>query len=183
MLKTIFALLLLLAAYPLFSQKYITAAGLRLGGGIGITMQQSLWSQYTAEVQLQKAFTNGLSTFTALFEQHHRILSKGANFYLGIGPHIGSYQAENKENKRSGVLGISGIGGMECKFGSTILSADLKPMINLSGGNSLLDTQAGISFRYVFIKAQKKEHKWMFWKRKNNGKKKEENKWNVDVKP
>ena len=174
MLKTIFALLLLLAAFPVFSQKYITAAGLRLGGGIGITVQQTLWSNYTAEAQLQKGITSGLTTFTALFEQHHRILSKGTNFYLGIGPHIGSYQTNNKHDESSSVFGISGIGGMEFKLGNTILSADLKPIINLAGGNSFFDTQAGISFRYIFIKAQKKEHKWMFWKRKKNNKTGEE---------
>jgi len=71
---------------------------------------------------------------------------------------------------RANVFGISGIGGMEFKFGRTILSADIKPALNLSGGNSVLETQTGISLRYVFIKAPKKEHKWMFWKRKKNNK-------------
>ena len=42
MQKTILALLLLQVSVPLFSQKYTTAAGLRLGGGIGITVQQAL---------------------------------------------------------------------------------------------------------------------------------------------
>jgi hypothetical protein len=28
--------------------------------------------------------------------------------------------------------------------------------------------------RYVFIKAPKKEHKWMFWKRKKNNKRDKE---------
>lgn len=168
MLKTTFALLLLLAVSPLFSQKYITAAGIRVGGGIGITVQQSLWSHYTAEAQLQKGFTNGHTTFTALFEQHQRIFSKGMNFYLGIGPHVGSYQAFGKEAESRSVFGISGIGGMEFAFGRTILAADLKPLVNLAGGNNVFDTQAGISLRYVFIKVPKKEHKWMFWKRRKS---------------
>jgi hypothetical protein len=170
MLKTIFALLLLQVSVPLFSQKYTTAAGLRFGGGIGITVQQALWNHYTAEVQWQKGFTNSLTTFTALFEQHHSIFSKGTNFYLGIGTHMGSYDIVGKVNRRASVFGISGIGGMEFKFGRTILSADIKPIINLSGGNSVLETQTGISLRYVFIKAPKNEHKWMFWKRKKNNK-------------
>jgi len=166
MLKTIFALLLLPVSIPLFSQKYTTAAGIRLGGGIGITVQQALWSHYTAEVQWQKGFTNNLTLFTALIEQHHGILSKGTNFYLGIGTHVGSYSTVGKVNGSANVFGISGIGGMEFKFGRTILSADIKPVLNLSGGNSVLETQTGISLRYVFIKAPKKEHHWMFWKRK-----------------
>ena len=170
MLKTIFALLLLPVSVPLFSQKYTSAAGLRLGGGIGITVQQALWSHYTAEVQWQKGFTNSRTTFTALFEQHHGILSKGTNFYLGIGPHVGSYSTVGKVNGSATVFGISGIGGMEFKFGRTILSADIKPVINLSGGNSVLETQTGISLRYVFINAPKTAHKWMFWKRKKNNK-------------
>jgi len=175
MLKTIFALLLLPVSIPLFSQKYTTAAGIRLGGGIGITVQQALWSHYTAEVQWQKGFTNNLTLFTALIEQHHGILSKGTNFYLGIGTHVGSYSTVGKVNGSANVFGISGIGGMEFKFGRTILSADIKPVINLSGGNSVLETQTGISLRYVFIKAPKKEHKWMFWKRKKNKKGDKEN--------
>ena len=166
MLKTIVALLLLPISVPLFSQKYTTAAGLRLGGGIGITVQQALWSHYTAEVQWQKGFTNSRTLFTALFEQHHGIFSKGTNFYLGIGPHVGSYSTVGKIRGQASVLGISGIGGMEFKFGRTILSADIKPVFNLAGGNSVLETQTGISLRYVFIKAPKKEHHWMFWKRK-----------------
>src|SRR5207237_2826362 len=109
-------------------------------------------------------------TFTALFEQHHGILSKGTNFYLGIGPHVGSYSTVGKVNGSATVFGISGIGGMEFKFGRTILSADIKPVINLSGGNSVLETQTGISLRYVFINAPKTAHKWMFWKRKKNNK-------------
>jgi hypothetical protein len=174
MLKTIFALLLLQVSVPLFSQKYTTAAGLRLGGGIGITVQQALWNHNTAELQWQKGFTNNLTTVTALFEQHHSIFSKGTNFYLGIGPHMGSYDIVGKVNERANVFGLSGIGGMEFKFGRTILSADIKPAINLSGGNRVLETQTGISLRYVFIKAPKKEHKWMFWKRRKNSKKDKE---------
>ncbi len=170
MLKTIFALLLLTISVSLFSQKYTTAAGLRMGSGIGITAQQALWKHYTAEVQWQKGFTNNLTTVTALLEQHHGILSKGTNFYLGIGAHVGSYGTVDKVKGSASVFGISGIGGMETKFGRTILSADIKPVINLSGGNSVLQTQTGISLRYVFIKAPKKEHKWMFWKRKKNNK-------------
>ncbi len=172
MLKTFFALLLLSFSIPLFSQKYTTAAGLRLGGGIGITAQQALWGHYTAELQWQKGFTNNRTTLTALLEQHHGILSKGTNFYLGIGPHVGSYGAVRAKQESAMVFGLSGIGGMEFKLGRTILSADIKPVINLSGANSVLETQTGVSLRYVFIKAPKKEHKWMFWKRKKNKHKK-----------
>ena len=168
-----FALFLLLTSISLYSQKYNTAAGIRFGGGIGITVQQKLWSHYTAELQWQKGFTNSRTTITALLERHHGILSKGTNIYLGIGPHIGSYSTIGKINERTNVLGVSGIGGIEFKFGRTILSADIKPMINLSGGNSVLETQTGISLRYVFIKAPKKTHKWMFWKKKNKRDEKE----------
>ncbi len=168
MLKTIFALLLLPLSLPLFSQKYRTAAGLRLGGGIGITAQQALWGHYTAEVQWQKGFTNNRTIITALLEQHHGILSKGTNFYLGIGAHAGSDDAVGKEKAGATVFGLSGIGGMEFTLGRTILSADIKPVINLSGANRILETQTGVSFRYVFIKAPKNTPKWMFWKRKQN---------------
>lgn len=126
-------------------------------------------------MQWQKSLTSGRTTITALIEQHNGILSKGTNFYLGIGPHMGNYGTVGKVNGSVTMFGISGIGGMEFKFGRTILSADIKPAINLFGGNSVLETRTGISLRYVFIKALKKEHKWMFWKRKKNEKRNKEN--------
>ena len=168
MIRSLVLFCLTFICVSLTAQKYTTAGGIRLGGGIGLTVQQLLWDKYTAEGILQKGFTNNYTTFAALLEQHHSMLSRGMNFYLGAGPHFGSYRITGKEGEPSskGVFGATFIGGLEMKLGSTLLSFDYKPALNLTGSNGFFDSQAGVSLRYIFLKAPTKEHKWMFWKKK-----------------
>lgn len=156
------------------AQKYTTAAGLRLGTGIGLTVQQSLWKNNTLEGIIQKGFFNDVTNISALFEQHHKIFSKGTNFYLGAGPQIGLYGNSIKNAGVKNAFGATFIGGLELRLGKMLLSFDYKPSLNLVGGNGFLDSQAGASLRYIFIKAQKKEQKWMFWKKKKGDIKKGE---------
>jgi hypothetical protein len=170
MLRCLLALCVLCSVLSLSAQKYTTAAGIRLGSGIGITVQQSLWDKYTAEAIIQKGLLNNYTTVSALFEQHNGLFSRGTNFYIGAGPQIGVYkQRDNKDAVTEGVFGVSFIGGLEMKFGHTLLSFDYKPTINITGG-SFLESGAAVSLRYIFLKAQPKEHKWMFWKKKKGGK-------------
>jgi hypothetical protein len=165
MLRSAFLFLLILVSSSLLAQKYITAAGIRLGGGMGITVNQALWKNYTLEGIVQKGLSTKYTTLSALLEQHHSLLLKELNFYVGAGPHIGTYGKKDKAAGNETVAGASLIGGLELKLGNTLLSADFKPALNVTGGDSFLDSQTGISLRYIFIKAKKKEHKWMFWKR------------------
>jgi len=164
--KTVFLFFALITGVALQAQKYSTAAGIRLGSGIGISVQQSVGGNNTVEGIIQKGFLNHYTQVSALFEQHHGVLSRGTNFYLGAGPQIGIYGNSGKTATIKNAFGASFIGGLELKLGKTILSFDYKPSINLSGGTSFLDSQAGFSLRYVLVKAAKREHKWMFWKKK-----------------
>ena len=155
------------------AQKYTTAAGIRLGTGIGISVQQSVAANKTVEAIVQKGFFNDLTTLSLLYEQHNKLFSKSLNFYVGAGPHIGLYGNSNsKSTDRKNAFGASFIGGLETKFNNMIVSFDYKPSINLTGGDGFLDSQAGISLRYIFIKAHKKtvskEQKWKFWKKKGD---------------
>lgn len=174
MYKTPFLLLMMSIVVQVNAQKYTTAAGIRLGSGIGVTVQQSLWDNNTLEGVIQKGFFNNLTTASLLFEQHHGILSKGTNFYIGAGPHIGIYGNSNKTEGINNSFGATFVGGLELKLGKTLLSFDYRPAINLSGGTSFFDSQAGFSLRYIFIKARPKEHKWMFWKKKKSNKEEED---------
>lgn len=166
MQRTAILFCILMSGLMLQAQKYTTAAGIRLGSGIGLTLQQSLWDKYTLEGIVQKGFLNNLTTVSALLEQHNGVLGKSTNFYIGAGPQIGVYGNSGKTAGIKNSFGVSFIGGLEFKFGKTLLSFDYKPVINLSGGTSFLESGAAVSLRYVFIKAQPKEHKWMFWKKK-----------------
>ncbi|MEO7310710.1 MAG: hypothetical protein ABIX01_09940 [Chitinophagaceae bacterium] len=178
MRKSSLLFLIVFGTLSLQAQKYTTAAGIRLGTGIGVTLQQSLWGNYTLEGIVQKGFFNDLTTISALFEQHHKIISRGTNFYIGAGPHIGVYNQSNKTTGLKNPVGASFIGGLEMRFGKMLLSFDYKPSVNLTGGNGFFDSQAGVSLRYIFLKAQKKktnkDQKWKFWKKKNDDNKDEE---------
>lgn len=166
MLRSTILFIVIIHSFSSGAQKYSTAAGIRLGSGIGLSIQQSIGGKNTIEGIVQKGFFNNQTTVSALFEQHHSILSKGTNFYLGAGPQIGMYGNSGKTAGIKNSFGVSFIGGLELKLGKTLLSFDYKPSINLSGGTSFLESGAAVSLRYVFIKAPKKEHKWMFWKKK-----------------
>ena len=163
-----------ISVLSIHAQKYTTAAGVRLGTGIGLTVQQSLWGKNTLEGIIQKGFFNDLTSISVLFEQHHNIFSKGTNFYLGAGPHVGIYGNNKKTTNIKNPFGASFIGGLEFRLGKMLLSFDYKPSLNLAGGEGFFDSQAGLSLRYIFIKVQKKEPKWMFWKKKENKKDKRE---------
>lgn len=169
----------ILSGLSLQAQKYTTAAGIRLGTGIGVTLQQSVGENKTIEGIVQKGFFNDLTSISLLYEQHHKLFSKALNFYVGAGPHIGLYgNSSSKGTDRKNALGASFIGGLELKFSKVLLSFDYKPAINLTGGDGFFDSQAGVSLRYIFIKAQKKkqekEQKWKFWKKKGDRDKEDE---------
>jgi len=164
----------LLSAVTLSAQKYTTAAGIRLGSGIGVSVQQSLYGNKTLEGIIQKGFFSDGTTLTALFEQHNNIFSRGMNFYLGAGPQIGIYKNGSSKNENtSNSVGAAFIGGMEFKLGKVLLSFDYKPAINLTGGHGFFDSQSAISVRYIFLKARTQTPGWMFWKKKKTNTTKE----------
>lgn len=154
------------------AQKYTTAAGVRAGSGLGISIQQHLWDKYTAEGIIQKSLFKPGTTITALFEQHNKLLFKGLNFYAGGGPHVGLYNQNNSGNLKNdgtplykNAVGITAIGGIEMKLSRLVISYDYQPGINFYGGEQVFSSQTGFTVRYVFLKAKKKEQKWMFWKK------------------
>lgn len=138
--------LLLALAGPAAAQKYITAAGLRLGGGAyGLTVQQAVARRFTIEgiAGLGAREVSG----TLLLEHHFGILGPSLNYYLGVGGHLGT-------NKDAGhVSGLDGIIGAEYKvaFVPLVLSFDFKPTLELAGADYARFPTA-FSVRYVFIK-------------------------------
>jgi len=173
MYRILLLLVTLTWGFCLQAQKYTTAAGIRLGTGIGITVQQSIGDNKTIEAIVQKGVFNDLTSVSVLYEQHNKLFSKALNFYVGAGPHIGLYNKNNPKNiDRKNAFGASFIGGLEFKFNKMLLSFDYKPAINLTGGDGFLDSQAGVSLRYILVKAQSKKQQknqqWKFWKKNKN---------------
>lgn len=161
------------------AQKYTTAAGIRVGTDFGITLQQSLYKNYTLEAIVQKGLFSKQTSVTALFEQHNKLFAKALNFYVGAGPHMGfystskTYDDKNPTYTPKNAVGLSLIGGIEVGFKKTLLSFDYKPAFNIVGGTEFINGQAAVSLRYIFLKkmAKKKEEKqqkWKFWKKKED---------------
>lgn len=158
----------------LAAQKYRTAAGIRIGTEFGLTVQQLVLENATLEGIIQKGFFNDLTTISVLYEYHQKMVFKGLNFYLGAGPHIGLYDAADR-NGRKNSLGVTAIGGIEMRFGRVLASLDYKPAINIAGGEHVFDSQSAISLRYIIVPAKKKEVKWKFWEREKNSSKNQSN--------
>jgi hypothetical protein len=144
---SLFGLLgLLVVARPAAAQKYITAAGVRLGGGnYGITVQQAVARRVTIEgiAGLGQREYSG----TVLGEYHFGILGPSLNYYFGAGGHLG----HNKDTGDFG--GFDGIVGVEYKvaFLPLLLSFDFKPTIEVNSDDYARFPTA-FSIRYVFIK-------------------------------
>jgi len=140
------ALLLVLFARPAAAQKYITAAGVRLGGSnYGLTVQQLVASRVTIEgiAGLGQREYSG----TVLGEYHFGILGPSLNYYFGAGGHLG----HNKDT--GGFSGLDGIVGVEYKvaFLPVALSFDFKPSLEF-GNDDYARFPTAFSIRYVFIK-------------------------------
>ncbi len=166
----------LLAAICGRAQKYTTAAGIRLGTGVGITVQQAITKNNTIELIAQKGFLSPETTVTALYEKHTPLIARGLNFYIGAGPHAGFYKPKTSLLKPEAttdqptkfVGGVSAIGGLEMKIKDVVLSFDYKPALNIAGGSRFFDSQSAVSLRYILIKAKKPEKKLPFGKNKTS---------------
>ena len=160
-MKNLFCLLILLfACSSLSAQKYISAFGVQGGNGeIGLTFQQRILEKSTIEGLL--TFSGSHVTLHGLYEFHEPIITKGLNFYVGAGPHVGTL----KEN--GPFWGISTMAGVEFKFPvmPLVISGSIRPEFHLGHPKSI-EIQGGFSVKYVIISnrdRRKKQRK----KRKN----------------
>lgn len=157
------------------AQKYNTAAGLRIGSGIGVSLQQRIWNNYTAELILQKSMLRDESYMSALFEKHLKLLSKGLNFYIGAGPHLMQSKMNGVDEKTGqpatvtmNAYGLSGIGGLEMRLRRKVFSVDYIPSIDFNAGaQGVFNGRTGISARYILVtsRLKHKDQNWKFWKK------------------
>lgn len=82
-----YGLVLLFFSSELSAQSYVTAAGLRAGTELGLTIQQRVHKTGTIEgIATTNRYRWQVQT---LYEYHRRFLGKRFNYYIGIGPHFG----------------------------------------------------------------------------------------------
>ena len=156
----------------LSAQSYRTAAGVRLGTGIGLSIQQKVMDKTTLEGILQSKLKSDELSLTLLLERHHNLLTRRLNFYVGGGVHKSWYTNTGEVTTKEQAAGISGIAGVEFTPGRLSVSWDYKPALNVWGGDQFFDSQTAVSLRYVFVKRKKKKINWKFWKKNNKKKKK-----------
>jgi hypothetical protein len=159
--------ILLFQTFQTQAQSYGTALGVRLDG-FGVTLQQQVAANSTVEVIAQTAgFGKSDIQFSALFEQHKSLITRGLNFYLGGGLYKLWYDKDKIENAgKANPYGISPIIGLELNLGKLLLSGDVKPNLKLGGDGKGLAWHTGISIRYELHGRYFKNEKWKFWKKK-----------------
>jgi hypothetical protein len=166
MKKILFIFFLTLVSNMIYGQAYRTAAGLRLGGGFGLSVQQLLDKKLTLEGQMRYKESSELTELALLLEQHHSLIFRRFNFYSGLGFYKGWYGDAEGED-RADPFGVSAIVGLEFTLGRLNLSLDFRPNVKLAGSGSVVQAHTALSLRHVFLKKKRKKLKLnlRFWEK------------------
>lgn len=144
-----------LLPFSLTAQKYNTSAGVRFGTDWGITAKQRVYENITGEFIIQSGLFRDEVMLTLLGAYHQRIAGRRFNLYFGGGLHKGWLTQDVEGSDLKDPFGIDLIGGIEIVVAGIHFSYDIKPGFNLSGGESDIFLQSGISARYVFVKEER----------------------------
>lgn len=161
MKKILIACFCSLFTIGLQAQSYMTAAGLRVGNTVGLTVNQRILKKWSIEGIIQNDL-GSYTSLTGLAKRHVAVFSRGANIYFGGGAHTGF-----GEQRAFG--GIDGIFGIELTIMRVNISLDAKPAIHV-GNNNVFDFQTAVSVRYVLWKTSSQQRKK--WRQKKKDKKK-----------
>ena len=170
-------LLCIFFSLPAFAQKYKSAAGVRFDNGFNLTAQQYITNGWTVEGILHTPLLASKDLgVTFLGEKHHKIISRGTNFYTGAGLHYYWQQNSVRESSEihDNVMGITGIAGIETSIGRINIAVDWKPELHLSGDQArpFEWNGASVSLRYIIEKRERKKIKdWKFWDKFGKNKK------------
>ncbi len=152
MKQLLFVLILFFCSWSLaFSQSYDFTAGMRMGTDWGLTGQFRIAKKLTIEGILQSSLQREEILFTALLEQHNPVLTRRLNFYYGAGFHKGWINSD-PELEYTNPAGVTMIAGLELTLARLNISYDIKPAVNITGGEHRFYSQSGISMRYVIAK-------------------------------
>lgn len=142
----------LLCGQASFAQSYDTSAGIRFGSQWGLTVNQRVAKKVTIEGILQAGGKTNLTNLTVLARKHMPVLTKRFNIYYGAGLQGGWY--DDPDITAGNPFGLAFVGGAEFTFARLNVSWDIKPALNLTGGERNFYTQTGISVRYVINKKE-----------------------------
>jgi hypothetical protein len=137
------------AAIPVLAQRVTYASGEaaiggRFGGASGLTFKKFTRTTFAIELVAVYSFDPELDEFglTALFENHHPIISKRFSFLYGIGP---AYVFRDHR------LGGSGIVGFDWRVGKTPLNfqIDWMPSFFFINDVHFSPVNGALSIRYI----------------------------------
>jgi hypothetical protein len=158
---------LFFAANCCAAQSYNTAGGIRLGTDLGLTFQQYIANNWTAELILSTTAKslNRESGVSLLGEKHKSIFGRSLNAYFGLGLYRSFVENSNLNIGVKNPLGITGIGGLEFSSGDYNFSLDYRPQLNLNAGTTqnIYTANTALSVRYIF---KKRETNFQAWKKK-----------------
>jgi len=143
-------------------QSYNTAAGFRIGSDFGITAVQRVAKRNTIELIYEDGLFESNRNFDVLFKHHLPLISKGFNFYTGLGIGFASGVGQDME-QTDRTLSIPGVIGAEITLGKFNISADFQPTLLMREINDeRFVRSSGVSIRYVLVKRKKKKRKKIF---------------------
>jgi hypothetical protein len=118
--------LFLVLAGTLSGQAYFTAAGLRFGDGVGLTLQQRITKKSTIEGTLQGRLGEDQVRLTGLYERHFPIITRNFNIYLGAGLYK-DWEQDTYLEVMPDPFGLAFVGGAELTLGRLNFSVDFRP--------------------------------------------------------
>lgn len=131
----------------LWAQSYNTAAGIRVGSGLGMSVQQRISEKTTIEgIAQRKWVENSPTTVTALLRRHKAIKGRALNAYMGVGAHRTWTEADD-------MYGVDGIVGVEGTIFYLNTSLDYRPLWNVNVEKGNYQGQVGVTVRYVIKQA------------------------------
>jgi len=138
---------------PLTAQKYNTAMGIRMGDELGYSLKQRVFKKVTAEFVYEEGIITDKQFASATLQQHHNLIGKRVNFYVGAGYFNEWESPEEIDQPIALSTGIPMTFGAEITIGRINISTDVMPIYYLTGSNkSSFSKRSGISLRYVFWK-------------------------------
>lgn len=156
-LSLLSCLFILMTATACLGQSYGTAAGLRLGKYIGLTVNQRVLPRLSVEGMYQTTLDGDQQYFTGLVKRHHGIISRRLNVYYGGGAHIGRVSTTFDDTRLTNTFtGVDAVLGVELTLFRFNVSVDYKPAINV-GQDNWFENQGAVSVRYVLFETDRKK--------------------------